>query len=123
MSELGKFKHLGYHPQPCGRSYHRVKCECDRIVDIYAWRGTKKCDCGRVLSIRYSHEAKEIVVTAEDLGIKPVPQVKVTAPCITCGKEIHYVHGMGWSHEGDRDFDHPALPVPDRIKRTEEKEE
>jgi len=119
MSELGKFKHLGYHPQPCGRSYHRVKCECGRIVFIYAWRGTKKCPCGRVLSVKYSPEGKLIV--SELPQPKPQPRVTVTAPCITCGKEIHYVQGMGWSHEGDKDFDHPALPVPDKIKRTEEK--
>ena len=117
MSELGKFKHLGYHPLSCGRSYHKVKCECGRIEYIFAWRGTKKCECGKILNMKYSPEGKDIAVTAADLGIMPVPQVKVTAPCNDCGKEIHYVHGVGWCHSEGAEFDHVALPVSSKIKR------
>jgi hypothetical protein len=122
MSVIGNFKYLGYHPQPCGRSYHRVKCECGRIVDIFAWRGVKKCECGRLLSIRYSPEGRGIQVTDRELGIVEIKPIVVTAPCITCSQEIHYVHGVGWCHEGaeeGKEFDHPALPVPDKIKREE----
>lgn len=117
MSQLGKFKHLGYFPHPCGRTYHRVKCECGRIVRIYAWRGCKKCECGKLLNIIYSPEGRDIVVTKEDLGIVEQKQQHVTAPCTTCGKLLHYVHGVGWCHCEGKEFDHVGLPMPDKIKR------
>lgn len=120
MSELGKIKILNYHAEH-GRSGYTVKCECGRVQFVYCWSGVKKCECGRLLHIRYSPEGRDIVVTPADLGIRFEPSVRVAAPCSTCGKEIHYVHGMGWSHEGDKDLDHPALPVPDKIKRLEER--
>lgn len=119
MSAFGKIKILSYHPEH-GKSYYRVKCECGRIVDVYCWSGSKKCDCGRILSLKYSPEGREISVTPRELGIPEQKRTKVTAPCMTCGKEIHFVEGIGWSHLGEKEFDHPALPVYNKIKRIEE---
>jgi len=121
MSELGKCRSLGYYPEPNGRSYYRVKCECGRIVYIYAWRGTKKCDCGKVLSIKYSPSGRDIPVSDSDLLLDKFKSTVITAPCVSCGKELHYVHGVGWSHDGSKEFDHPAIPVPDSIRRRQER--
>lgn len=120
MSELGKVAFLEYFSAPHGCSTVKVKCECGSIQYIYVWRGVKKCECGKILSVRHSPEGKDIIVTPEDLGIVKQRPLNVTAFCTSCGREIVYVHGIGWKHSPatveDSKEDHPALPVPDKIR-------
>jgi len=140
---------LSYHPSH-GQSTYTVACSnCGHVFQIYVWSfhgcGKKCPECKQFYSfydmqkperIKYKGAwaysvGKWILVLLngrwitvdpehEDLGIVKQKTVQVTAPCSTCGKELHYVEGMGWSHSGNEELDHPALPVPDQLKRTEE---
>jgi hypothetical protein len=50
-----KAENLGYYPVADGLSYYETMCECGNIVDVYCWRGQKRCDnCWKVISTALS---------------------------------------------------------------------
>lgn len=47
-------ENLGYYGQH-GRSYHKLRCECGEVSDVYRWSGRKRCpNCWKIISYAVS---------------------------------------------------------------------
>ena len=53
-SKTAKAENLGYYPAANGRSYWHCRCECGELVDVFAWRGQKRCpNCWKVIATHW----------------------------------------------------------------------
>ena len=50
MSEFTKLKNQEYFPVKNGKSHYMGNCSnCGNIIRIFAWKGCKKCRCGKIV--------------------------------------------------------------------------
>ena len=63
-NKTAKAAFLSYHSRENGRSYDLVRCECGEEVDIFRWRGCKRCpNCEKVI---YTHMSFSFALGEDD---------------------------------------------------------
>lgn len=59
--KMAKAENLGYYSVANGLSYFKCRCECAELVDVYAWRGCKRCpNCGKVIVTHMMRSFREM---------------------------------------------------------------